>query len=147
MNEERVFSMNTARICIDGRRGTVSGRVYSKLRPAPIIFSGLGEMLLEVNRMFDECGYPQAFQELRSFQDQTERAGPWKFPQPQLGDEEMEQHRGRYCTFDIVVQSRRQAGWQGILMKPDRTLVARFSSELELLGAMCEELENLRLTG
>lgn len=147
MSKGRIFSMNTARICIDQYWDAASGRAYSKLWPVPVEFSGLGEMLLGMNRVFDECRYPQAFQELRSFHEQTGRAGPWKFPPSRLDDAEMDRQKGKLCTFDIVVQSRRQAGWQGLLMKPDRTLIARFDSELELLDAICKELEILRLTG
>ncbi len=146
MSRGRTFSMNTARICIDERWDTTSGRVYSKLQSAPLAFSGLGEMLLKMNRIFDEYGYPQAFHEMRSFRRKRRRADSRETPQPGLKDGEINRQKGRYCTFDIMLQSRRQAGWQGLLMRPDRSLVVRFNSEIELLAGLSRAIEAMRLT-
>lgn len=147
MSKVKIFSMNTARICIDQHQETSSGRVYSKLWPTPLIFSGLGEMLLGMDQLFDKCGYPQAFNESRSFLDHPKRSRHLKMPEPQLKDEEMGRQRGKCHTFDLVIQSRRMSGWQGILMDPDRTKIVHFDSEMELLNNMCEILDAKLLTG
>ena len=110
MQKKRSFSLNTVRICIDTYSSPISGKAYSKLSPAPLVFSGLGEMILKTDQMFDQYRYPQAFQERRSFRAQTGRARPWKMPESKLSDEEMNRQKGKQCTVDVVVQSRRQTG-------------------------------------
>lgn len=141
MTTGKIFSLNMARICIDECQGRITGRVYSKPWPTPINFFGLGEMVVAMDRMFDKYRYPQAFQERRSFREPTGRAGPWRMPEARLSDMEMEHQQGRRYTFDIVVQSRRQSGWQGLLMQTDRTILTRFNNERELLKSICRELE------
>lgn len=136
-----VFPINMVRICIDGYKEDLFGRAYSKLMPVPLLFSGCSGILLSMDDLFDQAGYPQAFQVKRTF---FRSSGPKKnihMPERTIGDEEINRQRGDCRTFDIVVQSRRQSCWQGILMDPGRTSMKRFRSEMELLEFICREME------
>ena len=142
MSDAAVFPMNMMRLCIDGYRDDLSGRVYSKLMLVPLLFSGCGGILLSMDDLFDRIGYPQAFQVRRTFQSPEKLKGSIHIPDQVMKDEEIDKQSGDCRTFDIIVQSRRQSGWQGILMDPQRTSVRKFRSEMELLDCICRDLEH-----
>lgn len=141
MNRSAVFPMNMMRLCIDGYRDDLSGRVYSKMMLVPLPFSGCGEIFLIMDKLFDRVGYPQAFQTRRTFFRPKKPEGSIHMPDQVMEDEEIDRQSGSFRTFDIIVQSRRQSGWQGILMDPERTYIKEFRSEMELLEQICQGLE------
>ena len=136
-----VFPINMVRICIDGYKEDLSGRAYSKLMSVPLLFSGCGGILLSMDDLFDQAGYPQAFQVKRTFFKPSGLKKNIHMSKQTIGDEEINRQKGDCRTFDIVVQSRRQSCWQGILMDPGRTSMKRFRSEMELLDFICREME------
>ncbi len=140
MSRTMIFPINMIRLCIDGYGDDLSGRVYSKLILAPLPFSGCSGLLLEMDAVFDRIGYPQAFQARRTFLKPTKLRGSIRIPKQMMDDEEMEKQKGDFRTFDVVVQSRKQSGWQGILMNPGRTSIRKFQSEMELLDCICSDL-------
>lgn len=140
MVNNRNFSLNTVRICVDEYEGEASGRAYSKLSSTPLEFLDPAGMLLEVDQLFNYYRYPQAFQECRSFRKKKRPEGP-RILQPRMSDAELRRKRGKYRTLDLVVQSRRNSGWQGFLMRPDRTILMEFKSELEFLEGFSREME------
>ena len=140
MSSAAVFPMNMVRLCIDECREDLSGRVYSKLMLAPLLFSGFGVLLLKMDALFDQVGYPQAFQVRRTFLEETESGKRHGIPEQLMEDMELERQSGNCRTFDIIIQSRSQSGWQGILMDPDRTSVKKFRSEMELLDCISSDL-------
>lgn len=135
-----VFPMNMIRLCIDGYGNDLSGRVYSKLILMPLLFSGCSGMLLQMDDVFEQVGYPQAFQVRRTFFKPKKLRGSIRIPKHLLDDTEIEKQRGECRTFDIIVQSRNQSGWQGILLDMERTSAKKFKSEMELLHCICQEL-------
>ena len=141
MRKAAVFSMNMVRICIDEYGNDLSGRVYSKLMLVPLLFSGCSGLLLQMDDVFERVGYPQAFQVRRTFFKPEKLKGRIHMPAKLMDDEELQRQSGRCRTFDIVVQSRRQSGWQGILMNSDRTSIREFQSEMDLLHCICQDLE------
>ena len=130
--ENRVYPVNAIRVCIDECDGDLKGRIYSKMCAKALMFENCGEMFLRADELFDECGYPQTFQEKRNFLEQKS-PGRYARPQVRLNDEEIMKQSGRCRTVDIIVQSRRRAGWQGVIMGQDGMPSTRFQSELELL--------------
>lgn len=140
MDDRRSFSLNTVRICVDECEGVASGRAYSKLSSAPLEFLDPAGMLLELDQLFNYCRYPQAFQECRSFV-KKKRNDELRILPARLSDAELRRKRGKYRTLDLVVQSRRCSGWQGFLMRPDRTIVLEFKSEMEFLEGFVREME------
>lgn len=140
MDRRMTFSMNMARVCIDGFDTDLSGRVYSKQSRTPLRFSGYCGMLLQMDDMFDRTGYPEAFHETRSFRARPFSGSARAALMEQADDEELQRQSGSRATFDLIVQSRRRSGWQGILMCPERLRGIRFRSELELLACICGEM-------
>ena len=129
------------RLCVDGYHGDVSGRAYNKRLLAPLPFAGFAGMLLGMDALFDQAGYPQASQQRRTFRKAGKPEGALRIPERMMGDEEIGRQEGACRTFDVIVQSRRQSGWQGLVMDPGRTRARAFESELELLECLRGEME------
>jgi hypothetical protein len=127
------FPANAIRICIDSlNHEDLQGRVYSRLLKQPLRFGNCGEMLLYTDWMFEEKGFPQAFQQKRCFSGQRKRGSYCARPELRLDDSSIEVQSGTYDTFDVIVQTRYRCGWQG-LIKDRFTGWRRFRSEKELL--------------
>ena len=58
----------TIRICVDRLEGNrAGGRVLSQRLTAPMAFSDLGSLLLQLESLLERQNFPQAFQRMRSF--------------------------------------------------------------------------------
>ena len=58
------------RLCIDEKKeesDAVRGRIYGIALKEPVLFSSYSEVLMKLEKILDEIGFPQAFQQLRSF--------------------------------------------------------------------------------
>ncbi len=142
LKDRKIFPINLVRICIDVyQNAEISGRMYSKMQAEEIVFHSCSELLLKVDRMFDENGFPQAFQQKRTFKDRGTCKCYSGMPAEHMSDENIDKQCGETATFDLVVQTRCRTGWQGILWKTDATEGGRFGSEMELLKIIFSELE------
>lgn len=133
--DDRYYPVNAIRICIDECNGDIKGRIYSKMCETPLTFMNCSEMFLRADKLFDDCGYPQSYQEKRDFQ-KLKKKGHYSRPQIYLKDEEIRSYRGRCKTVDILVKSRRRAGWQGTVLKSEGGAVTEFQSEMELFRCL-----------
>lgn len=131
---------NAVRICIDRYDEDIGGRVYSRMKAEPLPFENCCELLLRTDSMFDEKGYPQAFVEKRDFNNVRSRSSYRAKPELLLGKEEMCMQRGECGTVDVIVRSRRRAGWQGIMLYTDGMPAGEFKSEMELLRCIKKEM-------
>lgn len=130
------FPLNGIRICIDNKDSNMEGRAYSPLWKACITFCGLEELLLKADKVFDEKGYPQAFQEKRSFLGKKCRPAAFRgLPSPETDEKTILSQQGMLETYDIVVESRRNTSWQGCVYKAGKK-IGDFCGELELIGCL-----------
>lgn len=139
--EDRTYPMNGIRLCIDYIDEKLEGRMYSKMTEETMCFDSIKEMLLEADDLFDQHGYPQRYMEPRSFQKKTETTSSFRYLKPMISDEMILGQGGKHCTLDLFVQSRRKAGWQGIVLEPSGKFVSEFKSELELLKILENKLK------
>ena len=86
-----------------------------------------------MDAIFDRVGYPQAFQEKRSFTGGTRAASYQGSPKRLQPQEAVTHERGQLWTVDVVVISRRDASWQGIVYDLDRQELGQFDGELGLM--------------
>lgn len=140
--ENRIWNApaNAVRICIDRYAEDIGGRIYSRMKPEPLLFGNCCEMLLKTDSMFDEKGYPQAFKEKRNFFEKRPANTYCAVPELLLDKEELCRQRGACGTVDVIVQSRRRAGWQGIMLRTDGRKMGIFRSEMELLKCIYTEM-------
>lgn len=138
-SERRPLQVNTLRLCIDSYGSDIRGRFYSRMCQDAVSFDNCGELLLRADMLFDERGYPQPFQEKRSFTKERKRCSYCACPEEFYPEEEILKQKGEFCTMDVTVWSRRRAGWQGSLLYPDGTFLSGFQSEMEMLEKLCSE--------
>lgn len=130
------FPPNMIRLCIDGYDNDIKGRMYSKMNQEPIEFDNCCEMFLKADEMFERNGYPQSFCDSRNFIKGTVK-GRYDLPnlhkEPLFKDEDLQRQAGLLCTLDVLIRSRRQASWQGIIKMEDDTRIHEFHCAMELL--------------
>lgn len=128
-----VFPINMIRLCIDKYDGDIEGRVYSKMSGKGIVFKDCCEMLMKTDEMFERIGYPQSFCDGRSFVEKNKKSH-YKLPEEFLNnDNVIQKQEGIVCTLDVLVHSRRQASWQGIIMGQENFQDNEFNCAIELL--------------
>lgn len=114
MRNRHELPVSTLWICTDEIDGdNRAGRVYCRLFPDGICFRDLGELLVIADIMFDRAGYPQAYQENRSFVSDNIRGAVY-IPELYFTNEELQEKQGKILTEYIIVKSRRRSGWQDI---------------------------------
>lgn len=137
---KRHYRMNGLHICVDSYKdGDIAGRAYSKLSRDALNFGNVGELLLRADALFDERGYPQNFQEKRSFAENPMWDGRYEPPKTFRKDEDIFNQSGAVCTIDITVITRRRASWQGILMNGEKP-ARNFESAKELMELLLAEV-------
>lgn len=133
-HNRRSYTVNTFRVCIDACREDISGRVYSPMCEGEVSFAGVGELLVKMDKLFDEVGFPQAFQDKRSFGTGQDRSNVYRrIPKIKRNAEKIWDQTGKCRTFDIVVESRRNTSWQGSIFDPSGKECGKFNGEVELL--------------
>lgn len=123
---------NMIHLCIDEFKDLkMYGRAYNNTLDQPISFKDIHEMVLSIDEIFNKNGNPQSSQEKRSFQKEKQSA-PYQ-PKPKMfcEYEEYLDIQGNVETFDIVIKSRRQSSWQGIVFYKDQQ--DSFENVLELI--------------
>lgn len=132
---EKYYPLNAFRICADTIGEDVEGRVFSPLKAECIPFRGMGELLVKMDELFDRVGYPQAFQDKRSFDKDKERTNLYRgIPDGELKPGDIISNTGKIRTFDIVVTSRKNTSWQGSVQTDDGTVLGDFNGEIALLA-------------
>ncbi len=140
MKENQKYPLNAVRLCIDQTDGEVSGRAYTPLYAGELQFMGLQELLLRLDRIFDESGYPQAFTKKRTFQRLEWKEPQYKKrPNTYLSPQEIMNQQGRKKTYDVIIRTRCNSSWQGILRERDQAVISEFYGELELLEVLLTE--------
>lgn len=141
-NNKRFYSVNMFRVCIDTYQEDISGSVYSPLSVDEIAFTGIGELLLKMDKLFDAIGYPQAFQDKRSFEGGKKLGNSYKgIPKAVRSVDSILDKTGESCTYDIEVVSRRNTSWQGVIYDVNGNEQGKFNGEVQLLEKLTELVE------
>lgn len=130
------YPANAFRICVDKTGKNVSGRIYTPLAKEAIPFVGV-ESLMKMDALFDKAGYPQAYQDKRSFDSDEEKSNLYSGrPNTELEPGEIVEQTGEQFTFDIVVNTRQNTSWQGIIFETGVKKICDFNGDVELVTAI-----------
>lgn len=133
-DQKRYYPVNMFRVCIDRYQEDISGRVCSPVSEEDIPFSGIGELLVKMDKLFDDIGYPQAFQDKRSFEEEKSMGNVYRgIPEAVRDVRGILEQKGICCTYDISVESRRNTSWQGVIYDVAGGKREKFKGEVELL--------------
>ena len=103
---KQYYPLNAFRICVDKIEDDIQGKSYSPLCAQEITFAGIGELLVKMDELFDQVGYPQAFQDKRSFDERKEITNLYKgIPKTELTADRITGKKGKIKTFDILIIS------------------------------------------
>ena len=131
------------RICVDRMTdGRVNGFLTSRRLTAPVPFTDLGSLVLQIEEILNRQCFPQAFERTRSFRPAT----PSELPVAEdlssgLSREEVEAARGAVDTFLVYVITRRNTTWQGFVDWLDGAR-SDYASALELLRLVDQHLSS-----
>lgn len=134
--KDKMYPLNGIRVCIDSCDLDLRGRIYSRIAGGYVEFGNCMELLLWIDRIFDEKDYPQAFNKKRSFLDKPKKLGLESIPPVKEIDrltEVIRAQTGKCDYFDLLVETRMRAGWQGIAVWPREEKELEFIGEGELL--------------
>jgi len=140
---KKYFPPNAFRVCVDDMKEDIAGRIYTPLVREAIPFVSMGELLVKMDGLFDLYGYPQAFQDKRSFDSDKEQVNLYR-GLPKIAQETAEilKQSGKKGTFDLIVKSRQNTSWQGALYDNQGVLLKEFNGEVELLASIIEITKN-----
>jgi len=111
-------SNSTLRICVDSVvNGQISGRVYGQRLAKPLLFSDIGDMLLQIDDVLNAQNYPRAFQRKRSFGVEENATAPSlkEISGDFMCKEAVEASHGEELTFNINITTRQNTSWQGYI--------------------------------
>lgn len=129
-----IFAPNLVCCCVDDDRfGSISGRVYMSNVKEPFLFIDIVQMILRMERYFDEIGFPMAATASRSFLERR-RSSYSKGGGNRMHDRSILDHKGNKATFVIQVQYRQNATWQGKIVWADQNKTQFFRSALEMIN-------------
>jgi len=135
------FTVNTVRICIESKEPDVTGVAYTPLADAPIEFRDLGRLFLKLDEIFDEKGYPQAFQDKRTFGRVIKGANRFKGrPKVEFNEADYLAKRGNLSTFDIQIDTRRNSSWQGRIFDTEHNIIDTFAGDMQLMSLLMENI-------
>lgn len=137
--EKSYYFLNAIRVCVDKNEDhNLRGRAYSRLYEPEIQFENFSHLLIEVDKVFDSSGYPQAFQEKRNFTGESSLQTFNLKPECGRDAENILMREGKIFTVDIVVKSRRLATWQGEVLDMQGNLIGKFEDAFQMIKIVTE---------
>ena len=123
-------SFRTTLVCIDDYTNKIMrGRIYTPHLPNGVEFAGVMDLLLQMEKMFEDLKCPQAFSSLRTF-----RPGNGERIAPTEASKDIRE--GAVATFSLRILFRQNSSWQGSVMWHEGKTEEPFRSVLELLMLM-----------
>lgn len=142
IEDKKYYPANAFRICVDKVEESICGRVYSPLAESAIDFIGIGEVLVKMDELFDRNGYPQAFQDKRTFVIESERSNAYRgIPEYIMSAEDILAKLGLVDTIDILVRTRQNTSWQGTIFNRAGEKILDFEGEIEMVSGIAELLK------
>ena len=135
-------SLKTIIVCVDSYEDSfIEGAVFHGSFQGCREFANLMQLILIVENILDETGFPQAAAEKRRFRaacaTNNETAGEPRTESEFDGSEHgIEARKGRLATFMLKVMFRHSASWQGSVAWTEGSREESFRSALELFALM-----------
>lgn len=146
--KQMLFARNLICVCIDDNQNAdYQGQMWHQYSDEPLSFSGIYDMIVKADDLFDAWDFPQRSLERREFGHDEQKDHRNKgFPKPaptdelaidrvsrQSGTRNIQGKRGELGTFIIQVAYRQNATWQGHVVNTGTNQKDDFSSAMELV--------------
>lgn len=142
-----IGAVNGLVVCVDWKNGfECTGRMYHHFSDGPVPFSDLGQLTLQMERLFDELQFPFPGTSQRNFLPKGQTYKPQEERNTQMTDEELLQKHGDIATFIVRVQHRQNSTWQGRItwMEEDKTI--RFRSVWEMIKLIENAMDTVSIS-
>lgn len=97
-----------------------------------------------MDALFDQTGYPQSFQEKRSFKKVSAPNAAYRgVPATDVMYQDMQQYCGEIATLDVLVESRRNASWQGRVFSTEGQCLGEYDGEWGLIDIIQKYLQKM----
>lgn len=128
-----ISAPNLAAICIDAiKNESYEGRLYHKYHKSCIKFYDIGQLLLELDKLCDQSGYPQNTTIDRTFRKQD--FSTLREEEIQMSDtDKILNQNGGLATFVVHIKYRQHSTWQGEVVWAEKNQKQTFRSALELM--------------
>ncbi len=128
-------------VCVDkAQNGEYRGRLFHYYAAEAQPFRSVLELIVMMDRLCDQLGYPQASKRLRSFGGMLPAAEKKEVTRL-MSREELVGNKGHMATFVVHVTHRQNATWQGTVVWAEKDQKANFRSAMELLRLMDSAVE------
>lgn len=126
---------NMVMVCVDGvENGDIYGRYFHRYKKEETFFPDSATLVIEMERFYDDIGYPQAAIKTRKFIERKGGRIPAKEHMAIISDSQtLMQFRGKLATFLVGVTSRQNASWQGDVVWMEQQIRKHFCSDMELV--------------
>ena len=126
---------NMVMVCVDGvENGDIYGRYFHRYKKEETFFPDSATLVIEMQRFYDDIGYPQAAIKTRNFIERKGGRIPAKEHMAVISDSQsLMQCRGKLATFLVGVTSRQNASWQGDVVWMEQKIRKHFCSDMELV--------------
>ncbi|MCM1025830.1 MAG: hypothetical protein NC432_05315 [Roseburia sp.] len=131
-------------LCVDRRESCgIAGRIYHSYSREAIPFSGMEDVIFQLERFFDYLNFPHPTTSNRLFCEGTKQEITRQERIAIMKDEELLNQHGDLGTFLVHVQHRQNSSWQGRITWVDQKKTVYFRSALEMLKLVSDALESV----
>jgi len=141
-NNHAPFPVCSIRICIHSfdEHRQIIGLICGIAVKDFIHFQGVNDFIIKVDDAYNAIGRPQSFQVLRSFTEQEDYHSYVGNPPTYYDSDEIRKQVGELATYDLIMISRKNAEWQGILKNMEGELVFRFHTIIECIEFLSRQV-------
>ncbi len=129
---------NIVCVCVDRNiNGEIGGRMYHKYDSGSIMFQNVGQLMKQMDQLYEKINFPQSSVRERSFEEYQPGGRHTKIHSV-LDGKDLDDKKGELMTLLIYVRYRQKATWQGWLYYREKDKMIVFDSELELIKGIDE---------
>ena len=121
-------------LCVNGsNEGALSGVFYHSYSTEAVPFSGIGQMVLRMEKLYDYLRFPYPGTNSRTFGEEKKLTRMTEERKKIMSDDALLSKHGDIGTFIVRVQHRQNSSWQGRItwMEEDKTV--QFRSVWEMI--------------
>lgn len=133
-------------LCVDrinAAAAELEGCFWHGYSSEPIAISHTHQLVMEMEKFFDEIHFPFPTTNMRSFTDTVSAFGRTQEKERVMSDEKMLQKRGDLGTFIIRVQHRQNSSWQGRITWVEEDRTVNFRSIWEMIKLVESALDTV----
>jgi len=127
-------NLKTILICVESYEDfCIKGRVYHGLFSDGVKFANLMQLLLIIENIIDDTGFPKSTTEKRRFHTFGQQT---RATETADGEADFGMVKGELATFKLKIMFRHHASWQGAIAWLEGSTEEPFRSALEFLMLM-----------